>query len=192
MPVTHTNKKSKKYFLHLGKTRTGKPKYYFSMKSEGTLVEEIPPGFEIREDINGQVFLQKISSRLVTEEEVAIVSAALARQTKVRYYRIDAAKNFIVIATAGPETEESVERASHFLPRPEIAGYREILRDYMHYTPTMRFLVEDQEKREFVVERFCFRGAIDDWIMIGGPDSLKNLVGKYLDHLGQASFYELF
>jgi hypothetical protein len=33
-----------------------------------------------------------------------------------------------------------------------------------------------QKRRTFVAERFCFRGAIDDWIFLGGPDDLKKLV----------------
>ena len=42
MPITHTNAKGKTYYLHQGTTKTGKPKYHFSMQSEGTLAETIP------------------------------------------------------------------------------------------------------------------------------------------------------
>ena len=43
------NKGKKTYYLHQGKTKTGKPKYYFSTKIKGDLVEEIPEGYEIYE-----------------------------------------------------------------------------------------------------------------------------------------------
>ena len=50
VPITHTNAKSKTYYLHQGTTKTGKPKYYFSMESNGELAESIPVGFEIYEN----------------------------------------------------------------------------------------------------------------------------------------------
>jgi hypothetical protein len=36
MPITHVNAKGKTYYLHQGVTKTGKPKYHFAMKSDGT------------------------------------------------------------------------------------------------------------------------------------------------------------
>ena len=44
MPVTHVNRKRDTYYLHAGKTKTGKPKYWFSKSTEGDLVESIPEG----------------------------------------------------------------------------------------------------------------------------------------------------
>ena len=44
-----------------------------------------------------------------------------------------------------------------------------------------------------VAERFCFRGAVDDWIDIGGPpQELPRVIGKFIKHLGRDSFFELF
>src|SRR4029453_1265485 len=54
VPITHTNAKGKIFYLHQGTTKTGKPKYHFSMQSEGTLAESIPAGFEIYENPNAQ------------------------------------------------------------------------------------------------------------------------------------------
>ena len=42
MPITHVNAKGQTYYLHQGMTKTGKPKYHFAMKSEGTLAASIP------------------------------------------------------------------------------------------------------------------------------------------------------
>src|SRR3989441_11655883 len=55
MPITYTNAKGKTYYLHQGTTKTGKPKYYFSMENEGHLAEAITVGFEIYENPNAQV-----------------------------------------------------------------------------------------------------------------------------------------
>ncbi len=56
----------------------------------------------------------------------------------------------------------------------------------------MRFVLEDDAARLFVTERFCFKGRIDDWIYVDGPAVLADQVKKYIKHLGQDSFYELF
>jgi len=37
MSVKHVNRKRDTYFLHEGKTKTGKPKYFFSKESEGII-----------------------------------------------------------------------------------------------------------------------------------------------------------
>jgi hypothetical protein len=34
MTVQHVNRKGQTYYLHQGQTKSGKPKYYFSMKAE--------------------------------------------------------------------------------------------------------------------------------------------------------------
>jgi len=50
----------------------------------------------------------------------------------------------------------------------------------------------DKKARVFVAERFCFRGSVDDWIPIGGPGTLAAHVRRFIKHLGQESFFELF
>ena len=82
MPIQYTNRRSQTYYLHQGTTKTGKPKYYFSMKSEGTLADKIPDGFEIYENPNAQVFLRKIQPKIITDEEVALVEQGMLLKKK--------------------------------------------------------------------------------------------------------------
>jgi hypothetical protein len=61
----------------------------------------------------------------------------------------------------------------------------------VHYFPMMQFLLEQETRRNFTAQRYCFIGSIDDWIDIGhGP--LTKLVKRYVKHLGQESYFELF
>ena len=57
MVVEYVNRKGRKHYLHEGKTKTGKPMYFFSMKSEGNPANAIPEGYEIYEHPNAQVFV---------------------------------------------------------------------------------------------------------------------------------------
>lgn len=59
-----------------------------------------------------------------------------------------------------------------------------------HYSAILRFRLVDKERRTFTPERFCFRGAIDDWINIGGPENLVPLVETYIELLGTDYFFD--
>ena len=77
MPVTHVNRKRDTYYLHVGRTKAGKPRYWFAKSAEGDLVESIPEGYEVYENPDAQVFLRKIVPQLVTPAEVAVVEEGL-------------------------------------------------------------------------------------------------------------------
>ena len=51
MAVQYTNRITKTYYLREGKTKTGKPRYFFSTQQDGKgeAVEHIPKGYEIYE-----------------------------------------------------------------------------------------------------------------------------------------------
>ncbi len=52
---------------------------------------------------------------------------------------------------------------------------------FLNYMGKMRFKLVDEKTRYFTAERFCYLGAVDDWIGIGLPDRLEKLLKKYLD-----------
>ena len=83
---------------------------------------------------------------------------------------------------------EMFTRARPDLDPTQIAA---LVAQAVHYFPMIQFLLEDEQRRIFTAQRYCFRGAIDDWIDIGyGP--LTQLVKQYVPHLGQESYFELF
>src|SRR5690606_28020471 len=97
MTVTHTNRKGKTYYLHQGTTKTGKPKYFFALRDEGDLVDTVPPGYEIYENPNGQVFLRRIRPQLITYEEVATVEAGMRQYSRLENFIVDVKKNTILV-----------------------------------------------------------------------------------------------
>jgi hypothetical protein len=96
MTIQHVNRRGQIYYLHKGKTRTGKPTFYFSKDREGELVDTIPDGYEVYENPSAQVFLRKVQPRLVTDEEVALVTQA-ARQHGGFHYLVDVKGKSIVV-----------------------------------------------------------------------------------------------
>ena len=188
MPVKHTNRQGKTYWLHEGKTKTGKPKFFFSMKSDGQLADAIPEGYETYENPNCQVFLRKQTPKLITDEEVATVEDGIRRLAKLDHFVVDVCGEELVIHISD-RSEHDLDRMSKEFgtPRDMVA---EIMQKSASYTAMMRFALVDEEKRRFSVCRWCFRGSIDDWFSLGGGE-LSAMVKKYVPHLGKESFFEL-
>ena len=193
MSVEYKTRKGKIYYLHVGKTKTGKPRYYFSMKRDGELVDEIPEGYEIYEHpANGQVFLRKKLPRLITDIEKHIVEKELKNADTSKRYLVDIKEKDITIF----ESDQDIGRWKEiFGPKAHLndpSFMDDILAFEVDYSPIMRFVLQDEKKRTFIAERYCFLGSIDDWIYIGGPGPLKEIAKEYVRHLGQESFFELY
>lgn len=190
MTVTHTNRKGKTYYLHQGTTKTGKPKYFFALRDEGDLVDTVPPGYEIYENPNGQVFLRKVRPQLITDEEVATVEAGMRQHCHLEHYIIDVKKDIIFIYTADQDIDLLAETFEIF-PGVQAERARAALESVLSYSPMLQFVLVDEEKRLFEARRYCFLGSIDDWISIGGVEPLSELVKTYVQHLGEDSYYDL-
>ncbi|RPI79538.1 MAG: hypothetical protein EHM42_12710 [Planctomycetaceae bacterium] len=72
------------------------------------------------------------------------------------------------------------------LDRPEISGVLD-----GHYEKLLRFNLVNEQRRLYSVDRWCFRGAIDNWFPISGPGPLDQQVRAYARHLGKESFFDL-
>ena len=190
MSLVYTNRKGKIFYLHRGTTKTGKPKYFFSMIREGTLVDFVPDGYEIYENPNAQVFLRRIQPKIITDEEFAVVENGMKEFSPVPYYKIDVKKNVIIVYTADQDVD-SLSELLKFAPTEKSIRTEELLAHSITYSPILQFMLIDETKRFFITRRYCFLGSIDDWIEIGNPDTLEKLVKKYVKHLGQDSYYEL-
>ncbi|BAY81551.1 hypothetical protein NIES267_10280 [Calothrix parasitica NIES-267] len=114
----------------------------------------------------------------------------MKRFSSLQYYQIDAKKDIIYIYTSNQNVAGLSEIFSEFSFRKGVDVQSQLARS-ISYSPMLRFVLNDEQKRIFMTERFCFLGSIDDWIEIGEPDILKKLVEKYVKHLEKESFYEL-
>ncbi|WP_313954981.1 hypothetical protein [Nostoc sp. FACHB-145] len=190
MPIQYINRKEQVYYLHQGTTKTGKPKYFFSMKAEGNILEAIPEGYEIYENPNAQVFLRKIQPKIITDEEKMIVESGMKKFSLLPDYQIDIKQEIITIYTPNQNVNLLSELLS-FSSGDKLKEAETILKRSISYSPMLQFVLIDEPKRIFITQRYCFLGRIDDWIQVGEPSNLNNLVNNYVKHLGQESFFEL-
>ena len=190
MTVTYTNRKDKTYYLHEGKTKLGKPKYFFALRDEGNLVEGIPPEYEIYENPNSQVFLRRIRPQIITDEEVAVVEAGMHKYCLLKQFIVDVKKNAIVIYTPD-QNVDSLSDTLSLLAGSRVTRVTAVLKSVLTYSPMLQFVLTSKVNRVFETQRYCFLGSIDDWILIGDRDELPRLVKEYVKHLGEESFYDL-
>jgi hypothetical protein len=196
MAFEYVNRKNDRYFLQSGTTRSGKIQYYFGRKVTGTPVDKIPDGYEVFENPeSGQVLLRKRKATQITPEEREIVADGIRRHAHIESFQIDVSGNSLVVylpntdANAVGELLKSIG-LSHL---PHVAqSAKDFMLQTSHFTKTMRFQLVNKKERLFNVERWCYRGSIDDWIFLDGPEPLAELVAQYVPKLGTDDFFELF
>ena len=195
MAVEYVNRQGQVYYLLQGTTKMGKPQLYFAMKPKGQLADAIPEGYEIYEEPeDAQVFLRKKRPRKITELEQALLEECIRRRAKVSCFIVDADRDSLIVYLADleeAEAAEDVHELARFLTAERRAQLVEERMLHGHFTKVLRFRLVDVRKRFFSVERWCFRGSIDDWIPLDDGGTLHAVAEKYVPHLGQASFFEL-
>ena len=195
MPITYTNRKDVTYFLHRGETKSGKPRYFFSRKDHGDLVDELPAGFEIRESPNGIVSLARERPRRIQDSEVQLVKAALDRHpNKDLDCRLDVKPDSITIyARMGSTLDVLVDIFTKhgFAVKPEgVDEVGKMLDRDARYEPVLRFELEDEEARVFSAERMTYTGQ-GGWLYLDS-DRLQPLARRLIPLLDTDDFFELY
>jgi len=141
---------------------------WFSTKADGDLVDAIPEGYEVYENPDARVYLRKKPPQIVTPEEVALVHDGVQRFAPGQNCLVDVRKADIIV---------------YHSKRGNM------------YQKMLRFTLDDKKDRTFRVQRWCFKGSIDDWIDLwvsgGIIGKLPDLVREFCPHLGRDSFYDL-
>jgi hypothetical protein len=193
MPITYTNRKDVTYYLHQGQTKSGKSRYFFSIKNKGNLVNEIPAGFEIRESPNGIVSLAKRRPMRILDAEVQIVQDALDRRSHEIDCRLDVKPTSIgVYGRVGPTADMLVDifSKSGLQVMPDrVNQVREMLDRDARYEPVLRFELQDDEARIFDAERMTYTGE-GGWFYLKS-DHLETLVNWLIPLLETDEFFEL-
>jgi hypothetical protein len=188
-PVQHVSRTGKIYYLVEHTSKLGRPAYTFSTSPEGKPGAAVPDGYEIYENANAQVFLRKKNPQIIDPSELALVKDTLRAHGPEWKYWVEAKKDTIVVYDAGHSADGLSRLTLMFRARLPTDDEQ---RRSATYVAMLRFTLVDRKTREFVTERFCFRGSVDDWIHIGGPGRLAPQCRKFIQHLGRESFYELF
>ncbi|MCC6494301.1 MAG: hypothetical protein IT424_14920 [Pirellulales bacterium] len=194
MPLQYVNRRGQRYFVHQGTTKTGKPRYYCSKKPDGPTIERLPDEFELYENLqNAVVTVRKLRPTVV---------AAIERQSLVRWAKqlaatqviVDVEANCLIVYASDVDAESALDALTRLLGSPPGGRKAEIdwITSRAHYSPTLRFKLEDEDNRRFSAQRWCYLGGIDDWIPLNGAaHDLESLARQFLPHVGRENFFEL-
>lgn len=195
MPVTYTNRKGVTYTLCRRETKKGDVRYFFSPDPEGKIaVDQIPAGYEIRENLNGQVTLRKKRPQLIQPQERDAVEDAVSRHPKAKNYRVDVqGKHIIVYENIGPRTDTLLGAFEDFGPFPKSRrGALEDLEEQLsRFTPVLRFELEDPETRRYHVTRMGYSGH-GGWLSPARWGDIETLAKEVIPLLDSDEFFEIW
>ena len=197
MPVMYTNRKGRTYYLCKRFSNTGKPYYFFTREAGDNLVDKIPEGYAISESVNGVVSLTKARPILLSEREIECVKTALQRHPQARKYRIDIKpKHITIYEQTTPDLQELIKMIeaelgpAHFAREHFVRSAEDYEAD-AQFTPVLRLVVTNKEKRRFKGQRMCHFGDVEGWIEIDSDKSIAELTSALIPILGTDEFYEL-
>jgi len=190
MAVIWKNRREDVYYLHEGRTKTGKPKYYFARSDKGMIVDNIPDGYEIYENPNAQVFLRKKLVSLIKDEELDLVERGVRQYADLKNFIVDRKERTMTVFVPDQDLEDLKAELQRFA-FVSTEKLNDVFEKSLTYSPMLRFSLEREDRREFLVQRYCFLGSIDDWVYLESSSSLKDMVKKYCKHLGKESFFDL-
>jgi hypothetical protein len=175
------------YYLHEGKTKTGKSRYFFARTVRKGVLEKMPKGYECSESINGVVSVRRkvVENTLIPADDVRVVEAELGKYQHLRYYRAQVEKNAIVIFEPYPRVDELM-----MLDQFGFASSRTYFEQRMaraQYSPVMKF---EREEQRYIAFRMTYRGS-GGWSWPLASGDLQHLTKKLVRHIGTEEFFEL-
>lgn len=204
----YKNRFGETFYLH-SNTRARRIYYKMSKTPTGAL-ESVPPGFEIRESVNGYVSVGRVRRKLITDLEFGVIVSALGRLHPNCYKAEAQGRHITIFASAedGKRFSDSIDSdfAEGFATALEEIFSRRYGRELVElfrarrrkqngtaqvirYYPIMRFELVLKETRNFRVQRIYFSGD-KDWLTLETLP-LSAAVMKYIPHLGRDSFFDL-
>lgn len=190
----HVNRMGDAYYLQAKTEKLGQMKYSFARKLTGSPVEHLPAGYEVRESPeSGQVVIRRFKPSAIRPEEKELLEKTIREQTDDVLFIVDVEDKAMIVYTSDMDADVRIDLLRQIVPM-DAATAKSMKADMLanaRFVKTMRFTLVDAEHRQFKMERWCFKGSIDDWYFIDGDMPLPDLARKYVQHLGKDSFFDL-
>ncbi len=190
--MNYVNRRGDVYYLFQGVTKSGKPKYYVSLKAAsnaGVRINSLPTDFELFESpIDSRVSIRKRIPSDIYENELQFVQERINAMVQNVLTRVVCeGRSIVIYESASPDEFKSMAAAFGGMN----SRFVEVMQSSSPMSPAFRFKLIRMKERVFEAQRFCFPGGIEDWISLHHEGTLDELCQYYLKHLGKESFYEL-
>ena len=184
MGVEHVNRRGVRYYIHQGRTKTGKAKYYASREptsEKGTPADSLPDDFEVYEDpSNCRVYVRRRRpTRILPHERdfVHRMACELGAHSRVLTVVED---DQIVIYTPDQDPIADANKSGQTSQDSSRLLFK-LIAKHANFSAELRFILADVDQRIFLAERY----AIDRWIQLSPLDTLESLAKQLLPYLGR-------
>ena len=187
--LTYTNRKGTTYHFREVEGKRGKRIACSQSETEHSLAA-IPDTHEIVESANGQVSCRKKMITALGEQEIQLAKMLCPKLTKKEVYVfVEIKKKAIILHSADAEgINEMAKLCIRLGNDPRDAQL--IKERTLRYEATLKLELTNKESREFSIERKTWSGTCGWMFINSGP--LEKLLKKYVPHLEQESFFELY
>jgi len=206
-PFSYTNRHGATYYLHAVRGTDGRTYHVMRRSAKGAL-KRMPDGFEVRENVHGQVGVRRVRPKQFTPMEERLLRTAMENLRPFAYL-LDIDGDAATVYASAEDRKcfletldaefadgfaEALTKALAKRYSPELVEMFRARRKQQNakrprYYPLLRFVIADKRTRRFAVERVCFSGE-DSWIRLEVLP-LSAAIMKYLPHLGRDSFFDL-
>lgn len=160
--LTYTNRMGETYYLHEGRTKTGKPRYFFARTVREGALAEMPEGYEVSESLNAVVSVRRIGKKksAVSDADLKRVRDEMRRHGHLHAHEVQVEKDAIVIHEPAP-------------------GGR--------YSPVMKF--ERGRPGSYAIHRMTYFGH-GGWSHTLELGDLDTLARKYVERIDTDRFFD--
>jgi hypothetical protein len=188
--IAHTNRKGVTYYLHEGRTKTGKVRYFFARSIRDGALAELPDGHEIAESINGIVSVRRRreGDARIPADDLVLVQAELRRHAHLRHHVALIERDTIVIHQPDVDLAGLRETAEALTLLPgRVKAFMQDRIRHAHFSPVLRFV---RDGATYVVHRMTYRGH-GGWSYPVAAGPLDQLVRELVSKVGTDEFFDL-
>ena len=191
--VAYTNRMGVTFYAHVGRTKTGKPRYFVAKTIGDGALSALPDGFEIIESINGVVSVRRIptGTPVVLPGDLDLARAELSRHGHLASHRADVVKGEIIVFEPAGALDPAgfADMAQRWgLGFGALGGFAARVKQRIRYAPVMKFVPAGDGK--YSVHRMTYRGH-GGWSWTLATGTLEGLLARYIRPIGTNEFFEL-
>lgn len=185
MTISYKNIRGEDYYIRMKLTKKGNNSYFMTRKVNDDCLNDVPDGYEVFERYDsGMMFIRKKKKVKFTTKEIEVIEKELKRNKSVFDFKLDICGNLIKIFTMERNEDDGInddDTLNRFF------GDKTLLL-FKRFDERMRIY---KKGKDVMLQRYCYRGSIDDWITIDYGEDFEAIIKSNLRHLGKESYYDL-
>lgn len=189
--LAYTNRKGVTYYLHEGRTKSGKPRYFFARSVRDGSLAELPAGYEVAESVNAVVSVRRRreGEAAIPDDDLALVRAELKRHGHLRHHVVLVERDAIVIhqPDIDPVDLRDIDPSFGLLAGRAEAFLADRIRR-ARFSPVLRFV---RDGSSYTAHRMTYRRH-GGWSYPLASGPLDRIVRALVGKVGTDEFFEQF